>query len=126
MVVGLPVVINIVIKMKKNYRLIIALLALLAFTVSEASCVFADSRSATVRVSCTILPMIEVSTLAASSQIMTPFVSAPIATHRNELGLASDGSLISVKTNLGKNYQMVQSFQKTAEGNIRLYSVTAL
>ena len=130
MVVGLPVLLNIVIKMKINFRFIIALFAILAITVWGSGIVFADSRSATVRVSCTILPMIQISTLTAQNQF-SGLTAAPSAvespvTHRDELGLASDGSLISIKTNLGSNYHMVQSFQKTAEGNIKLYSVTAL
>ena len=101
MVVGLPVVLNIVTKMKLNSHILIKFLIFLAFTASMATPVFAESRSATVRISCTILPMLEVS---------APKLADPI-----------------VGTNLGKtSYQVSQTLVQRPEGLLKLYSVTAL
>lgn len=87
---------------------------------------WAESKSATVQVSCTILPIIEI------TRSMTPFQS-PVATHpgpiptpRNELVIVSQEGLVSVKTNLGKNYSMSETLEKTGKGLLKLYSVTAL
>lgn len=81
---------------------------------------WAESRSAMVRVSCTILPMLELST-----PLFGP--TASDASPRSELGLSSDGGAwVSVKTNLGSNYRMTENFRKTSQGVLKIYSVTAL
>ena len=93
-------------------KIVIGISLSLVFMFIMNSPLLAESRSATVRVSCTILPMIEVST--------------PDLTPRAELGIVSDNGLISVRTNLGKNYSLAEVSRKTSEGLLKLYSVTAL
>ena len=118
MVVGLPVVLNIVTQMKNNFKIIIRFFAILAFTASLTSSAYADSRSATVRVSCTIMPVLEITLPTAKS----PAPTAP----RPEIELQSTGSSVSVNTNLGKDYQLAESLTRTDNALIHLYSVTAL
>ena len=60
---------------------------------------FASSKSATIQVSCTIKPMIE---------------------------MASSPSSAQVNTNLGKQFQMNESFVDRGSQKTKLYSLTAL
>ncbi len=65
-----------------------------------ATCSWADAKSATIRVSCTVKPMIE---MAAPS-------------FRN----------VEAKSNLDKKFQMTEDMRTTPSGLTRLYSLTAL
>ena len=87
---------------------------------------WAESKSATVQVSCTILPIIEITRAETPFQSPVAAHPGPIPTPRNELGIVSRDGLISVKTNLGKNYTMSETLEKTGKGLLKLYSVTAL
>ncbi len=99
--VGLPVSKGIV-TMKLKRLTLIAILFGASFSLLADTLVFADTRSATARVSCTILPMIEIPEIT------------------------SDGSAVSVKTNLGRNYALTESFRKTGNEKVKLYSITVL
>ena len=99
-------------------------LAILLFTLTCSS-VFAESRSATVRVSCTILPMLEISMPKTASQTTSPW-ALPKASLRDELELKTNGSLVNVGTNLGKDYCVSEILLNKPEGRLKLYSVTAL
>ena len=88
--------------MKLKTHILIAIFFGFSFSLLADTPLFAGSRSATVRVSCTILPMIEIPEIT------------------------SDGSAVSVKTNLGRNYALTESFRKTGNDKVKLYSLTVL
>lgn len=71
---------------------------------------FANSRSATVRVSCTILPILELSSVAP----------------QNSLTMTSQAEQIRVNTNLKNLYRVNEKTLKKSGNNVTLYSVTAL
>ena len=77
----------------------IALLSML-FCMALTSVSWADAKSATIRVSCTVKPMIE--------------MSAP--SFRN----------VEAKSNLEKKFQMTEDLRQTSAGLTRFYSLTAL
>ena len=112
-------VLNIVTQMKHNFKIILRFFAVLAFMASLASSAYADSRSVAVRVSCTIMPLLE---------IALPVAQMPVSTEpRPRIELRSEeSSLVSVNTNLGKDFQLAESVTKIDNALIRLYSVTAL
>jgi hypothetical protein len=85
---------------------------MISLTLSASTAVWADSKSATIRVSCTIDPMIEIASEKASDP--------------TGLAINLNGSTVKVRTNLGKNYQTSVTSKKTADGFSKLYSVTAL
>ncbi len=84
----------------KTYTLI-AIFFGVSFSLLADTLLFADTRSATVRVSCTILPVIEIS---SAKTLAEP----------------------AVKTNLGSNYALTESIRKAGNDKIKLYSITAL
>jgi len=84
--------------MKLKTHILIAIFFGFSFSLLADTPLFAGSRSATVRVSCTILPMIEI------SSAKTP----------------------SIKTNLGSDYGVTESIRKAGNDKIKLYSITAL
>lgn len=90
----------------------------------------AASKSATIRVSCTVVPIIQISSLSlarpAGSNASNSSFGQTAAPQRTELGMVSQDTSVSVKTNLGKNFQMGESFVKRAGIGTRLVSVTAL
>lgn len=112
--------------MKKNVRIVAIALMLSAFTLPAQ----AASRSATVRVSCTILPVMEVSTPAALQALQnSAFSQTPVfrAPERTLLGLESNGAPVKINTNLGRGGYQVGETLRTADGHqTRLFSVTAL
>ncbi len=61
---------------------------------------WADSKSVSVRVSCSVKPMIQ--------------MNAPSFRH------------IKAETNLEKKYQMTEDIRQTSNGKVKLYSLTAL
>ncbi|GEM_PF-2335224 len=111
--------------MKLNSQIITVLLIVWALMASTVTPAFADSRSATFRVTCTILPVLEISTLKTSDQnlIFEPPTTRNI--NRTELELKTTGSMVSVETNLGQNYHLSEVLLKKLEGTVKLYSVTA-
>ena len=118
---------NIVTKMKLNSQILITLLIISGLTMFVDSPVFADSRSATVRVSCTILPMLEISVPKTADQSsLTPWTSTAKTTDNAGLELKTSGGFVSVGTNLGNAYDVTEAFLNRPEGGIKLYSVTAL
>jgi len=123
--VGLPVSKGIV-TMKLRTHTLIAIFFGLSFSLLADTLLFADTRSATVRVSCTIVPMIEMTAPNTSFQSTTAAVPEFRSTPRTELGLVSQKGLVSVKTNLGKNYSMIETLEKSDQGLLRLYSITAI
>ena len=93
----------------KHQKVLVAVTAV-AFVLSLASPVWADTRTATMRVSCTILPMIEIS----SPELST-------------LGLTGQASDVRVNTNMGKKFGMDMQSRHASDGSlIKIYSVTAL
>ena|SRR3989338_6334789 len=83
---------------------------------------FADSRSATLKVSCTILPILEI-------------VSTPLKANTPELQsqpsgvpleMKARGFWVDVNSNLKDSYQISADYQKLPNGPVKLYSVTAL
>ena len=119
-------VLNIVTKMKLNSQILITLLIVLGLTTFVTPPVFADSRSATVRVSCTILPMLEISVPKPADHALASWDSAANTTDRAGLELKTSGGFVSVGTNLGKAYDVAEAFFNRPEGRMKLYSVTAL
>ena len=133
MVVGLPVVLNIVTQMKYNSQFFIRFFVVLAVAGSLATPVFAGSRTASVRVSCTVLPMLEITlpsvkissvTGQASPLTMAPTTAVPA--QRPEIELKSDGPSVRINTNLDGGYQMTESLTRNTNSRIHLYSVTVL
>ena len=122
MVVGLPVVLNIVNKMKISSKITIKFLIFLAFAGSVTVPAFADTRTATVRISCTILPILEIALPKTADQTLTLGASKT----GSGIELKTIGNFVKVGTNLGKNYDISEVLLKRAEGPIRLCSVTAL
>lgn len=87
--------------MKLKTHILIGILFGLSFLLLADTLLFADTRSATVRVSCTILPVIEIT---SAKTLAEP----------------------AVKTNLGINYALTESIRKAGNHKIKLYSITAL
>ena len=108
----------------KNCFSVFLLLALLACSVNS----WAESRTATIRVSCTILPALELST-AGSAQgavLSSDAFQASSPTPRSELAIASLDQQVVVNTNLGDQYRLSEELVKNGNAGIKLYSVTAL
>ena len=80
----------------------------------------ADSRTATVRVSCTILPMIEIATLTAQPS------SAVSAVKSAEWEMNSNGTAVKVDTNFGNKFTTSEATLQNQNGLMKVYSVTAL
>ena len=113
---------------RKNYLIYLPVLGLL---VSCANPCFAASKSATIQVSCTILPSIEMSSSPASQALVTtafPGTTEPLVASmpRPELGITGQNNQIYVNTNLGKNYRVAETMLKNSGNSVKLYSVTAL
>ena len=108
------------------------LVAVLLVFATCLSPVWAASRSsASILVSCTILPALEISTapVQESAAPSNDWLQAPLPapTARNELAIASQNRRVVVNTNLGNQYNFTQQTIKNPAGGIaRLYSVTAL
>ena len=107
--------------------LLVFLIAVLAVPSAE---VWAGSRSATIRVSCTILPALELSSAFPLQGIVKPSSDASGASSSREdrslLALASQNQEILVSTNLGDNYRLSRVLSKVGSNSVRLYSLTAL
>lgn len=84
-----------------------------------------SSRSATVMVSCTILPSLELSSKTPAKDHPSLY-SVPAQSLRNELGIVSQNNQIHVNTNLGNQYRIIETVLKNNGQNVKLYSVTAL
>ena len=109
----------------KNYLVSFLVLSSLVLNISPC---WAGSKTATIQVSCTILPSIQMSSspssqsfssVSSSGYLEEPALPAP----RPELALSHDNELIHVNTNLGNNYSVAETL--LANGG-KLYSVTAL
>ena len=88
----------------------------------------AGSRSVTVQVSCTILPILEITTVpevqdpvSGSGQASTN----PLQT-RDELAIDSKNGQVRVHTNLGNRYSFDRQTIKINNREVNLYSLTAL
>ncbi len=107
-------------------RLVKGMLIGLLSLLSLQSPLHADTRSATIHVSCTILPILEISSAKAigadSPSSTSKLPEAPSAS----LEMNSNGLWVDVRTNLGEDYQITEAYQKTPAGNSKLYSATAL
>lgn len=84
---------------------------------------FAGSRSASVKISCTILPVLEMSTPTFNSSTRNNLASSG---PKDKIELKLTDSMVSVNTNLGNNYQLTESLAKGESIPIHYYSVTAL
>lgn len=133
MMVGLSVVLNIVTKMKFNSQFLIKFLVVLAVAGSLATPAFAGSRSASIRVSCTVLPMFEITlpsvkilSIAGQASPLTMAPATAASAQRPEIELKSDGPSISINTNLDGGYQMTESLAHNTNSHTHLYSVTVL
>ena len=87
----------------KIHTVLVSFMAVLALVSLTCQTALADTRSATVRVSCTILPMIEMS---------TPQISDPALQRSHE------------PQSLGKDFITTLSFRDN--GSVKVYSLTAL
>jgi hypothetical protein len=88
---------------------------------------FAASKSVTIRVSCTILPMMELSVpQTAAVRASGPAVTQPALPARPELWLSSADQGVIAKSNLSGNTRLNESFRQTPGGLVKLYSLTAL
>ena len=114
-------------RLKKNALSVALAVLLISAGAVPAS---AASKSATVQVSCTILPAIQLSstsslkTLKTGSTVYIPMASP--TKNPNTLSLDTKKPLIYVNTNLGKKYSIIQTLLKYHGQMIRVYSVTAL
>ena len=112
--------------MKTKICLTVILVPVLAWLLNTP--VYAASKSATIRVSCTILPALQLSSspaaqgLAGSSFPNQPAAGAP----RSELAIAAQDSHVYVNTNLGNQYRVNETVIKNNQTSLKLYSVTAL
>ncbi len=103
-----------------------ALVLLMAICLVPSSTGWAQSRSATIRVSCTILPAIQLSSFSSVQPIAGAQSSSQPSATKNQLEMMTINNQIQVATNLGKQYSVSEQFLKTSQSNIKLYSVTAL
>ncbi len=97
-------------------------LLVIAFSIYNCSGALAQSRSATFRVSCTVAPILEVST--APHRVQNPPLT-PVAISPN-LEIKTADNAVAVRTNLGENYTFSETLLNRPEGRLKLYSVTAL
>ena len=111
------------VQQRKSYLICSLVLGLLFISAIPAS---AASKSATIKVSCTVLPLIQISSMP-SPQSFSPETDAQPGQppERQELALTGLDSGIYVQTNLGNNYSMIETLLKEPTP-IKLYSITAL
>jgi hypothetical protein len=102
--------------MKTYIHTLTTFLLALAFMACIISPVSADTRSATIKISFTILPMLE---MASPAILATSPQSQGIE-------LRSDSLTPRVQSNQGANYQVIESLVAGPSSVIHLYSVTAL
>ena len=85
--------------------------------------VWADGKSVTIRVSCTILPMIEMTTPQTAAIIPQASAQAP---QRQLLGLeGSSKAVVGINSNLSGRHCLSQAMRQGPEGLVKVYSVTA-
>ena len=98
------------------------------FLFSLTSLASADSRSATIRVSCTILPALQVSSSPASQNFGSPWLptQSTAVAPRSELTFAAQNNQIYVSSNLDGHYRVNQTLLRNDLTATKLYSVTAL
>ena len=107
----------------KNCLSAFLLVVLLAYPVNG----WTGSKTATIRVSCTILPALELSTAPfAQGATLSDKFQEPASAPRSELAIASLDRQVVVNTNLGDQYRLSEEWVKIGNTGIRLYSVTAL
>ena len=104
-------------------KIISVLAAFLALAFWAAPPVSAESRSVSVSVSCTVPPLIEVSSAVAAQPARRAF---EYESDRPELTLVSEGTRAGVRTNLGKNYQSTKSLRLGGRFPMHVLSITAL
>jgi|GEM_PF-2975787 len=91
----------------------------------------AAAESRTVRISCTILPLLEISSAlpesAAPEGLPETAAEAPAGAPRAELGFSGRSDVTPhVRTNMGNNYRTVISLRQAPEGLMKVFTVTAL
>lgn len=94
----------------------------LAMLIALNPPVSAQSKSATIRVSCTILPVLEMT----SKRVPTANVLGTLLPTRSDLEMTSQGLEVGASSNLGKNFLMTESLRQTETGAVKIYSLTAL
>ena len=104
------------------------LVLLFGFSLWQAIPASAQSRSATVMVSVTILPSIELSSAKGSEHPINPSITRrpAVSNPRSLLAITGQKDLIKVSTNLGNQYRIVETLLKIGNNHTKLYSVTAL
>ncbi len=108
-----------------NIRKVLSVVLLASMLTSPIA--WAASRSVSVRISCTILPSLQVSSPSQSQLTAKSLLRNEAGnTRRPELGVASSGDQIIVGGSLGNQYRIQEKFLKIKEDNIKLYSITAL
>ena len=106
----------------------LGLLLVFGFSLWQALPAGAQSRSATVMVSVTILPSIELSSSKGSKHPINPAITGKPAVKkpRSLLAITGQKDLIKVNSNLGNQYRIAETLLKNGKIHTRLYSVTAL
>ncbi len=115
-------------KIRKSIKHVLCVVTLGLAVCLVGSNGYAESRSVTFHVSCVIPATLE---LVPSSQLVSSSPQSSSASsftppQRQELGLVSEGALVSVRTNLGNNYLLGEENKVTPAGPTKLFSVTAL
>ena len=112
--------------MRTKIYLTVVFVPLLALLLNSP--VQAGSKSATIRVSCTILPALQLSSSPAPQGLAGPsFSNRPAAGDpRSEFAMAAQDSHVYVNTNLGNQYRVNETVMKNNQNSLKLYSVTAL
>lgn len=86
----------------------------------------AYAESVSVRVSCTVLPVLEIGSPAHEAS-PDPAVDAAVSVPAPErLGFSGRASLVHVRTNMGKAYRRQESSRETPQGPMKVFTVTAL
>lgn len=105
-------------------RVLLSLMIIVCLGVLSAVPCSANSKSVTVRVSCTILPIMEISMQRASAAPanLNQLPERPLLT----MASMGDSHQVDVRSNLGSRFTTTQSTLVRPDGPVRLYSVTAL
>ena len=109
----------------KTWKVLIVGLCVLTFFLT-ASPVFAISSSKTFQISCVVPQQVGLS-FQGTAPISGSSTDLSAQSQQNSsLTLQSQSSGVTVKTNLGEDYQMVETLKQGSNGPIQLFTVTSL
>ena len=106
--------------MRHTIQVAMAVMGSVLTILFSSTPLFAESKSQAVRVSCTIVPILEI---ASPKRVQESFKTVE---RPNLEMISNEKAAVQVRTNLQKNFHLTESLEKTPRGSIKIYSLTAL